>query len=52
MAENTRQRPPVPSDMEWLREQALEIKELRETQLLRDGHIYDSILRVVVEVVE
>jgi len=40
-------RKPTDDDMDWIVEHEREVQELRETQLERDGHVYDSVLKMV-----
>lgn len=46
---NTRLRQPTDADMTWILEHELEIQELRQTQLVRDGRIFDPIMQLVAE---
>lgn len=52
ISNNLRRRPAIESDANWIFDQAAELAELRETQLLRDGRCFDRISRCVVEIVE
>lgn len=49
---NATLRQPTDADMTWILEHELEIQELRQTQLLRDGRIFDQTMRLVAEVAD
>ena len=46
---NATLRQPTDADMTWILEHELEIQELRQTQLLRDGRIFDQTMKLVAE---